>query len=86
MGQVFTSKQIFANFLNYAKDAFACFIDLENAYDQIAKDKLWRVLFEYGIDWCLLMTIESLFGQSKVSICVNCKQSKLFYVVAGFWQ
>ena len=40
-------------------DLFACFVDLEKAYDQVPTDKLWKVLWKYGIDGQLLGTINS---------------------------
>ena len=42
--QIFTLRQVFEKFSEYAKDVFACFVDLEKAYDQVPRDKLWRVL------------------------------------------
>ena len=58
--QIFTLTQVFEKFWAYAKDAFACFIDLENAYDRVPSDTLWRVLQEYGINGHLLMAIKAL--------------------------
>ena len=53
--QTSTLRQIFEKSWEYARDVFACFVDLEKAHDQITRDKLWRVLQEYGIDVHLLM-------------------------------
>ena len=33
--QIFTLRQIFEKSWEYAKDVFACFVDLEKAYDQV---------------------------------------------------
>ena len=57
--QIFTLKQIFGKSWEYEKDVFACFVDLEKAKEWAPRDKLWRVLQEYGIDGHLLMTIKS---------------------------
>ena len=46
--QIFTLKQIFEKCWEYGKDFFACFIDLEKAYDRVSRDKLWKILPEYG--------------------------------------
>ena len=61
----------------------ACFVDLEKAYDRVPRDKLWRVLQEYGIDVRLLMPITSLYWQPKICVCVNGKQLTLFHVGVG---
>ena len=58
--QIFTLRQIFEKSLVYAKDVFACFVDLEKAYDRVPLDNFWRVLQEYGIDMHMLMAIKSL--------------------------
>ena len=49
MDQLFTLRQISEKSWERAKDVFACFVDLEKAYDQVPRDKLWIVLQEYGI-------------------------------------
>ena len=41
--QIFTLKQIFDKSWEYDKDLFACFVDLETAYDRVPRDKLWKV-------------------------------------------
>ena len=84
--QIFTQRQIFEKSWEYAKDAFACFADLEKTYNRIPRGKLWRVLHEYGIDGHMLMTIKSLHCQLEVRVRVNGKQSKSFHVDVGLWQ
>jgi len=75
-------EEIFKKFWEYDKDLFAWFVDLEKAYDRIprARDKLWMVLQEYGIDGQLLLTIKSFYCQPEGCVLDNGKQSKPFHV------
>ena len=73
--QIFTLKQIFEKSWEYGKDLFACFVDLEKAYDRVPRDKLWKVLQEYGVDGQLLRAIKSFYCRPEVCVRVNGKQS-----------
>ena len=46
-----TTDQIF-------EKSWECFVDLEKAYDRVPRDKLWKVLQEYGVDGQLLRAIK----------------------------
>ena len=81
--QIFTLKQIFEKSWEYGKDLFACFVDLEKAYDRVPRDKLWRVLQEYGVNGQLLRAIKSFCHRPEVCVQVNGKQSKPFNVAIG---
>ena len=78
MDQGFTLKQIFEKSWKYGKDLFACFVDLEKAHDRVPRDKLRKVLREYGVDGRLLRAIKSLYRRLEVCDRVNGKQSKPF--------
>ena len=56
--QIFTLKLIFEKSWEYGKDLFACFVDLEKAYHQVTRDKLWKVLQEHGVNGQLLRAIK----------------------------
>ena len=84
--QIFTLKPIFEKSWEYGKDLFACFVDLEKAYDRVPRDKLWKVLLEYGIDGQLLRAIKSFYCRPEVCVWVNGKQSKPFHVGIGLRQ
>ena len=70
----------------YGKDLFACFVDLEKAYDRVPRDKLWKVLQEYGVNGQLLRAIKSFYCRPEVCVRVNGKQSKPFHVGVGLRQ
>ena len=84
--QIFTLKQIFEKSWEYGKDLFECFVDLEKAYDRVPRDKLWKVLQEYGVDGQLLRAIKSFYCRPEVCVRVNGKQSKPFHVGVGLRQ
>ena len=66
--QIFTMRKVFEKSWVHAKDVFACFVDLEKAYDRVPRDKLWRMLQEYGIDRHLVMAIKSLHCHPDVCV------------------
>ena len=76
----------------YGKDIVACFVDLEKAYDRVPRDKLWKVLQEYGVNGQLLRAIKSFYCydvfllRPEVCVRVNGKQSKPFHVGVGLRQ
>ena len=84
--QIFTLKQIFEKFWEYGKDLFACFVDLEKAYDLVSRDKLWKILQEYGVYGQLLRAIKSFYCRPEVCVQVDGKQSKPFHVGVGLRQ
>ena len=69
--QIFTLTQIFEKSWEYAKDVFACFVDLEKAYNRVLQNKLWKVLQEYGINGQLFMAVKLLYSQPEVCVRVN---------------
>ena len=71
--QIFTLKQIFEKSWEYVKNLFACFVDLEKAYGQVPRDKLWKILQEYGVNGRLLRAIKSIYCRPEVCVWVNGK-------------
>ena len=69
--QIFTLKEIFEKSWQFGKDLFARFVDLEKAYDRVPRDKLWKVLQEYGVDGQLLRAIKSFYCRTEVCVRVN---------------
>ena len=84
--QIFTLKQIFEKSWEYGKDLYACFVDLEKAYDRVPRDKLWKVLQEYGVNGQLLRAIKSFYCRPEVCVRVNGKQSKPSMWCVGLWR
>ena len=84
--QIFTLKQIFEKSWEYGKVLFVCFVDLEKAYDGVPRDKLWKVLPEYGFNGQLLRAIKSFYCRPEICFWVNGKQSKPFHVDVGLRQ
>ena len=84
--QIFTLKQIFEKSWEYGKDRFACFVDLEKAYDRVPRDKLGKVLREYSVNGQMLRAIKSFYCRPEVCVRVNGKQSKPFHVGVGLRQ
>jgi len=64
--QIFTVKQIFEKPWEYGKDLFTCFVDLEKEYEWIPKEKLWKVLQEYG-QWAWMISCWLPFSLSTAS-------------------
>ena len=83
MDQIFTLKQIFEKSCEYGKNLFACFVDLEKAYDRVPQDKFWKTLGKYGVDGQLLCAIKSFYCRPEVCVWVNDKSSKPFHVGVG---
>jgi len=48
---------------------FACFIDLQSAYDLVPRDLLFRVLEAYGLPSCIAQIILSVYRS--VEFCVR---------------
>ena len=56
---------------------------LKKAYDRAPRDKLWKVLREYGVDGQLLGAIKSFYCRQEVYVLINGKQLKPFLVGVG---
>ena len=84
--QIFTLKQIFEKCSEYGKDLFACFLGLEKAYDRVSRNKLWKILQEYGVDGQLLRAIKSFYCRLEVCVRLNGKQFKPLHVGVGIGQ
>ena len=68
------------------QNLFACFVDLEKVYDRVPRDKLWKVLQEYGVNGQLLRAIKSFYCRPEVCVREKGKQLKPFHVGVGLRQ
>ena len=55
--QISTLQQSFQNSWEHAKVLYICFVDLGKIYGRVPREKLWWVLWEYGVDGCLLLDV-----------------------------
>jgi len=60
--KIFTLQKIFEKSWEYAKHFYACFVDLEKAYNRVPREKIWGVLREYDVDDRLLLAVKSLYS------------------------
>jgi len=66
--QISTLQKNFEKSWEHAKDVYRCFVDLEEAYDRLPREKRWGLLREYGVDGCLLLAVKSLYSCSEVCV------------------
>ena len=68
------------------RSVYIAFVDLEKAYDNVNRLKLWKVLEEYGVKGRLLRAVQSLYEDGKASVRVGDSESEWFGVHKGVRQ
>ncbi|MDA8042238.1 MAG: reverse transcriptase family protein [Pirellulales bacterium] len=63
--QIFAVKQIVEKTIEKDKKTYMSFVDLEKAYDSVSREKLWKVLDEYGVKGKLLRAMQALYVDGK---------------------
>ena len=86
LDQIFAVKQVIEKMIEKDKVMFMVFIDLEKAYDNVCREKLWRTLFDYGIRGILLRSIKALYEGGRARVKVEGMESKWFGVRKGVRQ
>ena len=81
--QIFAVKKIVEKTIEKDKKTYMAFVDLEKAYDSVSREKLWKVLDEYGVKGKLLRAIQALYVDGKARVKVGRMESKLFGVCRG---
>ena len=84
--QVFAVKQVIEKMIEKDRVMFMVFIDLEKAYDNVCREKLWRVLSEYGVRGRLLRSIKALYEGGRARVKVEGMESQGFRVRKGVRQ
>ena len=79
-------KQVIEKMIEKARVMFMVFIDLEKAYDNVCREKLWRVLSEYGVRGRLLRSIKALYEGGRARVKVEWMESQWFRVYKGVRQ
>ena len=84
--QIFAVKQIVEKTIEKDKKTYMAFVDSEKAYDSVSREKLWKVLDEYGVKGKLLGAIQALYVDGKARVKVGRMESELFDVCRGVRQ
>ena len=65
------------------KEAYMAFVDLENAYYNESREKLWMALEEYGVERKLLRAIQALHDGGMAFVKAGQSKLKMFHVCKG---
>jgi len=84
--QIFAVRQIVEKTIEKDRVVYMAFVDLEKAYDNVNRQKLWNVLEEYGVRGRLLRAVEALYEDGKASVRVGGRESEWFGVHKGVRQ
>ena len=84
--QLFTIRQSSEKMIEKNKKMVVACVDLEKAYDRVGRDKLWKVLEEYGVKGRLLKAIRSLYKKSEGCVRVKDELSSWFPITQGVRQ
>ena len=83
--QIFTVKQIVKT-IEKDKKMYIVFVGLEKVYDNVSREKLWKVLDEHGVKGKLLRVIQGSYVDGKARVNVGGVEAELFGVHRGVRQ
>uniref|UniRef100_A0A1Y1MCV0 Reverse transcriptase domain-containing protein n=1 Tax=Photinus pyralis TaxID=7054 RepID=A0A1Y1MCV0_PHOPY len=83
---IFTIKQIIQKTAQKKSNACFAFIDLEKAFDKVPRKKVWKILYENGINGKLIRVVQSLYQNSKNRVIKGNLKSESFTTKAGLRQ
>ena len=72
--------------IEYDQDLHLVFVDQEMAFDRVNRDKLWKVLEQYGAMGQLLDNIRAIYANSKSAVRTASGTSDWFPVTSGVRQ
>ena len=78
--QILVVKEIVEKIIEKNKKTYMTFVDLEKAYNNVGREKLWVVLDKYGIKGKFLRAIQALYVGSKACVKVGGLTSEEFEV------
>ena len=70
MDQLFTARQLGERIIEKDKRMLMVCVDLEETYDRVDRDLLWRVLRTYGVNGELMRAVRSLYHSGKACVSV----------------
>ena len=83
---IFALRQLCERSIEYNQDLHLVFVDQEKAFDRVNRDKLWKVLEEYGVKGQLLDNIRAIYANSKSAVRTTSGTSDWFPVTSGVRQ
>ncbi|KAG7301870.1 hypothetical protein JYU34_013269 [Plutella xylostella] len=69
--QVFSMRMVAEKFLAKNQKVFCVFLDLEKAYDRVARNELWKTLSMFGLSGELIRALKSLYVTSSACVRIN---------------
>ncbi|KAK0152499.1 LINE-1 reverse transcriptase [Merluccius polli] len=84
--QLYTLCRIVEGAWEFAQPVHMCFVDLEKAFDHVAREALWGVLREYGVSDPLIRAVRSLYARCQSLVRIAGNKSDMFPVRVGLRQ
>ena len=84
--EISTLQKTFKKSWEHAKDVYTCFVDLGKVYGLNPCEKFWVMLWEHGVDKCLLLAAKSPYSCSEDCVRVDGVNSQLFSAGVGLRQ
>ncbi|VVC27148.1 Endonuclease/exonuclease/phosphatase,Reverse transcriptase domain [Cinara cedri] len=83
---IFVIRQIMEKSYEFAKDLHMVFVDYKQAYDSIIREKLWKVLKDFGLPTKLINMIKLCNPNTSSRVKVNNEISSSFIINSGLKQ
>ena len=83
---VFALRQLCERAIEYGRDLHLVFVDQDKAFDRVNRDKLWKVLEQYGVMGQLLHNIRAIYANSRSAVRTASGTSDWFPVTSGVRQ